>query len=208
MSRLVAIPNSAANRAPALPARLSAITVSAVPNNTVRRDRGAASCPGCSANVLAAQPALSQKNRRTRSLNNTCRPAIGTSRSNREYRLCTRPDVMPHDGHAPSSARRRTRTITPPPRSVTASMTSDDRCGNSTSRSHCGDLSRPQPPSWQRHADYLTDHAVCARAHLDHDRVQEHSRVDRVQRAGRPLFHLSATLSVMREMVSVDTDAP
>ena len=59
--------------------------------------------------------------------------------------LCTRRDDCPHRGHTDSSTRIRASTTTPAPQSVTASMTSEPRCGRTASRSHSGDLDAVRP---------------------------------------------------------------
>jgi hypothetical protein len=43
---------------------------------------------------------------------------------------------------------------------------------------------------------------------LDEDRIDEHHRIHRLQRSVAPLGRLADTLSVIREMVSLDTVAP
>jgi hypothetical protein len=76
-------PSAPASRAPARPARASAIAVSARARGRVRRARREVSPPTCSANVTAAQSGLPQKNRRTASRIVTGWPPAGSSASRR-----------------------------------------------------------------------------------------------------------------------------
>jgi len=73
----------AASRAPARPARASAIAVSVRASGGVRRARREVSPPTCSANVTAAQSGFPQKNRRTASRIVTGWPPTGASASRR-----------------------------------------------------------------------------------------------------------------------------
>jgi hypothetical protein len=66
----------------------------------VRRARRLVSPPTCSAKVTFAQPGTGQKNRRTVRQIITSRPPAAVSSSRRSYRLCTRRDTAPHQGHA------------------------------------------------------------------------------------------------------------
>src|SRR5581483_10338397 len=55
------MPSRKAKRAPARPARLSAIAVHAWPSNAVCRERGAVNSPNCSANVRAASGVVTEE---------------------------------------------------------------------------------------------------------------------------------------------------
>jgi hypothetical protein len=76
-----------------------------------------------------------QKNRRTASRISTCRPPIAASASVLEYRLWTRPDTLPHFGHAAVAALALASTSSSPAATVTSSTTTPASCGRRTPRS-------------------------------------------------------------------------
>jgi hypothetical protein len=84
--------------------------------------------PGtCSMNVTAAHAGCRQRNRRTTRLITTWAPPIAASTNRRTYRPCTRPETVPHPGHATCPARERATIHTPPAERSTRSTTTPDR---------------------------------------------------------------------------------
>jgi hypothetical protein len=77
-------PSAPASRAPARPARASAIEASVRASGGVRRERREVRPSTCSAKVTAGQSRLPQKNRRTPSRIRTRRPPIAASASRRQ----------------------------------------------------------------------------------------------------------------------------
>jgi len=86
--------------------------------------------------VLAAQPVLSQKNRRTRNRSVTARPPSAASASRRRYQECTRADAVPQRAHTPPCDATAASMITPPPESSdrTSSIDKPPKCGKRNHR--------------------------------------------------------------------------
>ena len=86
-------------------------------------------------NVLRRQQEAGQKNRRTSRWSSTCRPPIAASASRRSYRLWTRPDSVPHFGHAAVAALALASTSSNPAATAISSTITPARCGSRTPRS-------------------------------------------------------------------------
>ena len=102
VSRPTVIPSRSARREPARPAiarPIASITVSSI---VVRRAYRFVSAGTCSANVVALQSVLMQKNRRTVSSSMTGWAPIVVSAGLRRYREWTRSDAVWHFGHRAS----------------------------------------------------------------------------------------------------------
>jgi hypothetical protein len=163
--RLTAVARRLVSREPGRPPSANATAHRTRCRTEVRRACRGASPGSGSAKVRRAHPLSSQNSWRTRTRRSTSRASIGASDNRRTYRLCTRPDCVPHPGQAtgPGRVLASNRTTISPAR--TPSMHRPARCGNSTpGRSRSEHRSRDQLR--EAGAPGRDDHANRARSSL------------------------------------------
>gem|GEM_PF-6773159 len=162
IDRLTAIPNDAANRDPARPAKANPTATNAPCRPALRRACRSVNPGTCSTKVPAEQSTWSQKNRRTVNHTTSGRPETGRSATRRRYRLCTRVDTRPHPRQRDPRARPCAATTTASSTRPMPSITTDDRCGSRTRQQSLG-ATDPEHHAHARQASLGWHHGMCAR---------------------------------------------
>jgi hypothetical protein len=129
------MPSRPASRAPARPASSSPNPVSMSVSGTLRRQYLLVSPSACTANVAFGHDWLTHRNRRTRNMTRTGRPAAAPSATVREYPPCTRADSDPQAGQHSGDAMHEAEITTASPVSSTRCTRSPASCGNSRASS-------------------------------------------------------------------------
>jgi hypothetical protein len=129
--RLAGNLSAVASRVPTQPANASPIDSSMPRINSVRRASPVVRPETCSTKVHNPHASPSQKNRRTRG-KSPLPPATAALASLRSYRLCTRPDSLPHSGQQARTARGCAQIRTDPSMCLIRPATNPARCGRST----------------------------------------------------------------------------